>query len=176
MAWVMNWEMCTSSLRKARKNFHNWINVTARHGEKIIYLGDFNYDVKSISFTNYTAVLESQEHTNTLKYECYDNFLVSGDVRAKITQRNVAEIQCVSPVVKNNTTFFAPTKDFKENMVHTIYISDLSPQLVSDHCPIYIDLKIKWLRVSNCILCVALWAQYLVSYSDQVVLFNLIVC
>ncbi len=117
-------------------------NLSKRHKSipnyRIIYLGDFNYNLtKTPAFPNYQAVFLPKEYTNTKGGKCYDNFLVPRDIYAKISQRKVAEIQCISPILKTNTTFFAPNN---ETMMHSIIMSNLTPQLVSDHYPIYIDL------------------------------------
>ncbi len=111
-------------------------------GEKnVMYLGDFNYDFKDYDeHDNYHAVFPSTESTNTLKDKCYDNFFVHKSIYERIYQRKVAEIQCKSSIVGQHTTFITPTKTLRTAAIHTIETSLLSPQTVSDHCPIYVDL------------------------------------
>ena len=118
-----------------------WHDKKISQETPVMYLGDFNYDLKIIELLNYKSVFPDTDKTNTLKDKCYDNFLIPDSIHDRVTQRNVADIQCKSSIVGLHTTFFVPTQESQKTAIHTIETSGLSPQIVSDHCPIYMDLK-----------------------------------
>ncbi len=123
----------------------------------VLFLGDFNQypiihqekspgeagpqDTASTDLSGYEPVFCEDEKTNTLKTEHYDNFLVHKDVIKKIQLRKVAEIQCSQDTEVEWTKRSASGNERTEFILCRLEVSGFTPDMISDHCPIFIDLK-----------------------------------